>query len=242
MAELEVQEVVRLAPRIMHEIRDELSVVQTAMDFLISDETILPGIREKILTTKAQIGGAAQLARQFLIITKSEDRLVAFDVEEDLSNLTLLLQCLLGENIQLHMELGKGLWPIKLGTSQFEQIIVIVAVNARDAMPDGGALRIRATNVSEAMCKSSPEEVTPADYVLFEIIDTGIGIPARNINRIYEPFFTTKGPGCGFGLTKVYSTIEKINGHISVKSEVGKGTTFRIFLPRYMPNPVTQSS
>jgi two-component system, cell cycle sensor histidine kinase and response regulator CckA len=117
-------------------------------------------------------------------------------------------------------------------------VIVNLAVNARDAMPDGGELTIRTRNVGLEESKSYPHrELTPGEYVLAEIEDTGTGIPADVIEKIFEPFFTTKevGKGTGLGLSMVYGIIKQTGGFIFCDSVVGKGTVFRIFLPRHIP-------
>ena len=131
---------------------------------------------------------------------------------------------------------GRDLWPVKVDVSQFEQVIVNLAVNARDAMPDGGKLTIRTANVAAAeAAKLSYKGMPAADYVLVEVTDTGTGIPADIVDKIFEPFFSTKevGKGTGLGLSTVYGIVKQTGGFIYVDSEAGKGTTFRIFLPRH---------
>ncbi len=131
---------------------------------------------------------------------------------------------------------GRDLWAVKADLSQFEQVIVNLAVNARDAMPDGGKLIVRTANVTEAESARLPYKGMPAaDYVLVEVADTGTGIPTDIVDQIFEPFFTTKetGKGTGLGLSTVYGIVKQTNGFIYVESRLGKGTTFRIFLPRH---------
>jgi len=233
----DVQELVRLAPRMAENIQDELSVIQTATDLLINDKSISPETRNKIATIKGYLGHVAATARQFLIITGTEaGHLTVFDIRDVLSQLASLLQGLLAEDVQLQMALDRNLWLIRAGEEQIEQIFIVLAVNAREAMPNGGSLRIRATNITKPECEAKPElRAIAADYVLVEVADTGVGIPKGNADKIFDPFFTTKGPGCGFALATVFSTIKKLNGHIIVKSEVGNGTTFHILLPRHSP-------
>src|SRR5262249_1402982 len=105
---------------------------------------------------------------------------------------------------------------------------------ARDAMPNGGALLCRAANVDEATCRSMTGLFLSGDHVLIELADTGVGIPPAHLKRIFDPFGVTNGLVSGFGLAKAYRTIKNVNGHISVKSDVGKGTTFNVFVPRYL--------
>jgi two-component system, cell cycle sensor histidine kinase and response regulator CckA len=132
---------------------------------------------------------------------------------------------------------GRDLWPVKVDLSQFEHVIFNLAINARDAMPSGGKLTLRTTNVTadeslRLACKGMPE----SDYVLVQVTDTGTGIPEDIIEHIFEPFFSTKevGKGTGLGLSTVYGFIKQTGGFIYPESQVGTGTTFRIFLPRHI--------
>ena len=128
---------------------------------------------------------------------------------------------------------------MKADISQFEQVIVNLAVNARDAMPDGGKLTVRTANVTAAECAQYAAKGMPAaDYVLVEVVDTGTGIPPEIIDKIFEPFFSTKevGKGTGLGLSTVYGIVKQTGGFIYPDSAIGKGTTFRIFLPRHVPS------
>ena len=151
-----IQELVRLAPRTAHLIRDELSVTQNAIELLIKDQSISSEAREKIASIKGQIQQAAASATQFLRITKTEHtHQEIVDVREVLSVLSPLLQRLLGDNIHLQLQLDQDLWPIKINLSQFEHIFCILAVNASDAMPAGGTLQIRAINTVDGIGKNN---------------------------------------------------------------------------------------
>jgi two-component system, cell cycle sensor histidine kinase and response regulator CckA len=133
---------------------------------------------------------------------------------------------------------GRDLWPVKADISQFEQVIVNLAVNARDAMPGGGRLTLRTTNVAATECERFNAKGMPAaDYVVVEVADTGTGIPQAIIEKIFEPFFSTKevGKGTGLGLSTVYGIIKQTGGFVYVDSAEHLGTTFRIFLPRHVP-------
>jgi two-component system cell cycle sensor histidine kinase/response regulator CckA len=127
---------------------------------------------------------------------------------------------------------------VKADLSQFGQVILNLAINARDAMPDGGKLTVRASNITQSEAGKFEGWSLPAgDYVLVEVADTGTGIPPEIIGRIFEPFFSTKdvGKGTGLGLSTVYGIIKQTGGFIVPESDVGKGTVFRIFFPRYTP-------
>jgi two-component system cell cycle sensor histidine kinase/response regulator CckA len=160
------------------------------------------------------------------------------DLGEALSDLTMLLRRLIGEKVVLEVVHGRDLWPVKVDISQFEQVIVNLAVNARDAMPQGGKLTVRTANLASDESKKFPSKGMPAaDYILVEVSDTGVGIPPEIIEKIFEPFFSTKdvGKGTGLGLSTVYGIVKQTGGFVYVDSEVGKGSTFRIFLPRHVP-------
>jgi two-component system cell cycle sensor histidine kinase/response regulator CckA len=148
----------------------------------------------------------------------------------------MLLRRLIGEKVTLDVVHSRDLWPVKVDSNQFQQVIVNLAVNAGHAMPNGGKLTIRTANVTaEESRRFTYKGMPAADYVLVEASDTGTGIPPEIIDKIFEPFFTTKqvGEGTGLGLSTVYGIIKQTGGFVYPESEVGKGTTFRIFLPRH---------
>jgi two-component system cell cycle sensor histidine kinase/response regulator CckA len=134
------------------------------------------------------------------------------------------------------MEPGRDLWVVMVDRGQFDQVIINLAVNARDAMPGGGTLTIRTQNIAADETVQRGHEVMPAgDYVLIEAMDTGVGIAKENIGHIFEPFFSTKdvGGGTGLGLSTVYGIVHQTGGFIFVDSAPGEGTGFGIYLPRY---------
>jgi two-component system cell cycle sensor histidine kinase/response regulator CckA len=148
----------------------------------------------------------------------------------------MLLRRLIGEKVKLDLVHGRDLWPVKVDVSQFEQVIVNLAVNARDAMPEGGKLTVRTGNVTlDEAAHLAYKGMPPADYVRIDISDTGTGIPADIVDKIFEPFFSTKevGKGTGLGLSTVYGIVKQTGGFIYVDSEAGQGTSFHIFLPRH---------
>jgi two-component system cell cycle sensor histidine kinase/response regulator CckA len=148
----------------------------------------------------------------------------------------MLLRRLIGEKVKLDLVHGRDLWPVKVDVSQFEQVVVNLAVNARDAMPDGGRLSVKTANVTTADAAQLAYKGMPAaDYVRIDITDTGTGIPADIREKIFEPFFSTKevGKGTGLGLSTVYGIVKQTGGFIYVDSEEGKGSSFSIFLPRH---------
>jgi two-component system, cell cycle sensor histidine kinase and response regulator CckA len=234
-----MQAVGQLAGGIAHDFNNVLSAIMMATDFLLNAHKPTDPSFEDIMQIKQNTNRAASLVRQLLAFSRRQTlRPQVLDLGETLSDLTMLLRRLIGEKVTLDVVHGRDLWPVKVDISQFEQVIVNLAVNARDAMPDGGRLTVRTTNVS-------PEEVGAFDYkgmpvteyVLVEVRDTGTGIPADLHEKIFEPFFSTKdvGKGTGLGLSTVYGIVKQTGGFIYVESESGTGTTFRIFLPRHMP-------
>jgi two-component system cell cycle sensor histidine kinase/response regulator CckA len=180
---------------------------------------------------------AATLVRQLLAFSRRQTlRPQVLDLGDALSDLTMLLRRLIGEKVKLDLVHGRDLWPVKVDVSQFEQVIVNLAVNARDAMPDGGKLTVKTANVGAAESAELAYKGMPAaDYVRIDITDTGTGIPADIREKIFEPFFSTKevGKGTGLGLSTVYGIVKQTGGFIYVDSEEGKGTSFHIFLPRH---------
>jgi two-component system cell cycle sensor histidine kinase/response regulator CckA len=234
-----MQAVGQLAGGIAHDFNNVLSAIMMATDFLLNAHRPTDPSFQDIMQIKQNTNRAASLVRQLLAFSRRQTlRPQVLDLNETLSDLTMLLRRLIGEKVELKPLLGRDLWPVKVDISQFEQVVVNLAVNARDAMPDGGKLTVRTANVTAAECAHYAHEPMPdADYVLVEIVDSGTGIPPDIIDKVFEPFFTTKetGKGTGLGLSTVYGIVKQTGGFIFPESQVGRGTTFRIFLPRHIP-------
>jgi len=229
----------QLAGGIAHDFNNVLSAIMMATDFLLNAHKPTDPSFGDIMQIKQNANRAASLVRHLLAFSRRQTlRPQVLDFGETLSDLTILLRRLLGEKVTLEMVHGRDLWPVKADVSQLEQVVVNLAVNARDAMPKGGKLTVRTANVSAEECKALPyKPLPPADYVTIDVKDTGTGIPREIIDKIFEPFFTTKetGKGTGLGLSTVYGIVKQTNGYVFVDSVVGEGTTFRIFLPRHIP-------
>ncbi len=229
----------QLAGGIAHDFNNVLSAIMMATDFLLNAHKPTDPSFGDIMQIKQNANRAASLVRHLLAFSRRQTlRPQVLDFGDTLSDLNMLLKRLLGEKIELVPIYGRDLWPVKADVSQLEQVVVNLAVNARDAMPNGGKLSVRTANVTADEARTLPYKPLPAaEYVMVEVTDTGSGIPKEIIDKIFEPFFTTKetGKGTGLGLSTVYGIVKQTNGYIFVDSTMGKGTSFRIFLPRHIP-------
>jgi two-component system cell cycle sensor histidine kinase/response regulator CckA len=229
----------QLAGGIAHDFNNVLSAIMMANDFLLNAHKPTDPSFQDIMQIKQNATRAATLVRQLLAFSRRQTlRPQVLDLGDALSDLTMLLRRLIGEKVKLDLVHGRDLWPVKVDVSQFEQVIVNLAVNARDAMPDGGKLTVRTVNVpAQEAEKLSYKGMPAADYVRIDVVDTGTGIPADIVDKIFEPFFSTKevGKGTGLGLSTVYGIVKQTGGFVYVDSEAGHGTSFQIFLPRHRP-------
>jgi two-component system cell cycle sensor histidine kinase/response regulator CckA len=235
-----------LAGGIAHDFNNVLSAIMMATDFLLNAHKPTDPSFQDIIQIKQNANRAAALVRQLLAFSRKQTlRPQVLDIGESLSDLGMLLKRLIGEKVTFAgVVYGRDLWPVKVDISQFEQVVINLAVNARDAMPDGGTLSIRTANVTAAECAAFAYKGMPvADYVMVEVSDTGTGIPPEIKDKIFEPFFSTKdvGKGTGLGLSTVYGIVKQTGGFIYADSEPGH-TTFRIFLPRYLANVAEQAA
>jgi two-component system cell cycle sensor histidine kinase/response regulator CckA len=242
----------QLAGGIAHDFNNVLSAIMMATDFLLNAHKPTDPSFQDIMQIKQNANRAASLVRHLLAFSRKQTmRPQVLDLGEVLSDLNMLLRRLIGEKVTLQVVHGRDLWPVRVDISQFEQVIVNLAVNARDAMPGGGRLELRTANVTAKDCERFHAKGMPAaDYVLVEVTDSGTGIPAAIVDKIFEPFFSTKevGKGTGLGLSTVYGIIKQTGGFVYVDSVEAKGTTFRIFLPRHIasaqdtaPEPVAET-
>jgi len=229
----------QLAGGIAHDFNNVLSAIMMANDFLLNAHKPTDPSFQDIMQIKQNATRAATLVRQLLAFSRRQTlRPQVLDLGDALSDLTMLLRRLIGEKVKLDLVHGRDLWPVKVDVSQFEQVIVNLAVNARDAMPEGGKLTVKTANVTnDEVAQLSYKGMPAADYVRIDMIDTGTGIPPDIIDKIFEPFFSTKevGKGTGLGLSTVYGIVKQTGGFVYVDSEAGKGTAFHIFLPRHRP-------
>jgi two-component system cell cycle sensor histidine kinase/response regulator CckA len=232
-----MQAVGQLAGGVAHDFNNLLTAMIGFCDLLLM--RFRPGDPSfaDIMQIKQNANRAANLVRQLLAFSRQQTlQPRILDITDVLVELSHLLRRLIGENIELKVIHGRDLGLAKVDQGQLEQVIINLAVNARDAMGGGGTLTIRTANVTQASALRRGHEVMPAgDYVLIEVVDTGVGIPKENLERIFEPFFSTKevGSGTGLGLSTVYGIVRQTGGFIFVDSAPGRGAVFQIHLPRH---------
>ena len=226
----------QLTGGLAHDFNNLLAVVIGNLDLLHDQPELQASSKESVdLALKASLGGAT-LIRQLLAFSRRQALSPkAFDLNALVTSTRELLSRTLGEHIEVVMRLAPDLWPAMADSTQVESAIANLAINARDAMPNGGRLTLETTNkhLDPPYADTNPD-AQPGDYVMLAVSDTGTGIPPEVLNRVFEPFFTTKeqGKGSGLGLSMVYGFAKQSRGHVKIYSEVGHGTTVRLYLPR----------
>jgi len=217
----------RLAGGIAHDFNNLLTVITSYGDLLLEDLAPDDSRRDDVDQIRKAAEGAAALTRQLLAFSRQQVlEPKVLDLRVILAGTEKLLRRLIGADVHLATALAPDLGAVKADPGQLEQIIINLAVNARDAMPGGGRLTIEAANMVV--------EARPGRYVMLAVSDTGVGMDEQTKARIFEPFFTTKesGKGTGLGLATVYGIVKQAGGFITVDSEPGRGTSFKVYLPR----------
>lgn len=232
-----MQAIGQLAGGVAHDFNNLLTAMIGFCDLLLQRHK--PGDQSfnDIMQIKQNGSRAANLVRQLLAFSRQQTmQPKVLSLADVLSELANLLRRLIGAQIRLEMIHGRDVGLVKVDQGQLEQVIINLVVNARDAMPNGGTVTIRTRNHRQEMrVLRGQDDMPPGHYVAIEVSDLGVGIPRENLQRIFEPFFSTKevGSGTGLGLSTVYGIVRQTGGFISVESTVGVGTTFNVYLPVY---------
>ncbi|HET8613727.1 MAG TPA: response regulator [Sphingomonas sp.] len=230
-----MQAVGQLAGGIAHDFNNILTAVLGHCDLILLRHTPGDSDYDDIQQIRTNANRAAGLTRQLLAFSRQQTlRPQVLQLPDVIAEISNLLRRLLGESMKLTINHGRALGPVRADPGQLEQVIVNLAVNARDAMPRGGTLTIRTYAVTAAEVRRLGADILPiGDYTAVSVTDTGVGIPPDVLPKIFEPFFTTKevGKGTGLGLSTVYGIVKQSGGFIFADSEIGRGTSFVIYLP-----------
>ena len=229
----------QLTGGIAHDFNNMLAVVSGSLDLLDRRTPVEDGRARRLISSAQEASKrAANLTRRLLAFSRQQplDPEV-LDINKLVSGMSDLFRHSLGADVRLETVLAGGVWPTFIDQNQLESILLNLAVNARDAMPGGGRLTIETQNTHlDNRYVAEEPGVAPGHYVMVAVTDTGVGMPPDVIAKAFDPFFTTKpvGKGTGLGLSQVYGFIKQSGGHIKIYSEVGQGTTIKIYLPRYL--------
>lgn len=222
-----------LAGGVAHDFNNLLAVINGYSDLLLERADVPDADRRSLEQIKQAGNSAASLTRQLLMLSRQQVvEPVVLNINQTVGNLDKMLRRLIKENIEFSFLLDPQLDRVKADQGQIEQIVLNLVVNARDAMPHGGSVRIQTKNVEKVDAQAGPG-ASPSRFVLLEVTDTGTGMDPQTQAHIFEPFFTTKavGKGTGLGLATVYGIVKQSNGNIEVQSTLGRGSSFQIFLP-----------
>jgi PAS domain S-box-containing protein len=225
----------RLAGGVAHDFNNILVIIKLSTEMMLGQITPGSPLSGPLLQVSKAADRAAALTKQLLAFSRRQVMQVCVvNVNSVVSEISHLLHRIIGEDIQLDTKMADDLANTRLDPDQLGQVILNLAVNARDAMPSGGMLQIETANVEldETYCGTHPP-TQPGHYVMLSVTDTGSGIAKADLPRIFDPFFTTKeiGKGTGLGLAIVYGVVKQSGGYVWVYSELGKGTTFKLYFP-----------
>ena len=228
----------RLAGGVAHDFNNLLAVILGCADVMLDELAPDHPAAKRVEMIRKAGASAADLTRQLLAFSRQQLlQPQVLDLKQIVERAQVLLTRLIGDNIELRVSLEPSLWNVKADPGQIEQVLLNLAVNAKDAMPQGGRLTIQARNVeldASYVEKHRQVIVNPGPYVMLVVEDTGSGMDHETQSRIFDPFFTTKelGKGTGLGLATVYGIVKQSGGYIWVYSELGHGTAFKVYLPR----------
>ena len=227
----------RLAGGVAHDFNNLLTIINTYSELTLARTSSADPARADIECIRTAGVSAAKLTRQMLAFSRKQVLTPrVLDINEAITGLTGMLSRVLGDHVHVVTELRHGLAPIFADAGQLEQVLMNLAVNAHDAMPNGGTLTIETAEVKLGEgTHDYRRPIPPGRYVMLGVSDTGTGMTAHVREHLFEPFFTTKQPGrgTGLGLATVYGIVKQSDGYIWVYSEPGRGSTFKIYFPRY---------
>lgn len=224
----------KLAGGVAHDFNNLLTVINGYSELMLANEKEGSKSYNMIKEIKGAGKRAAKLTEQLLTFSRKQIiKPEIMDLNNSVKNIKKMITRLIGEDIELHTDLSEDLGKINADSGQIDQIIMNLAVNSRDAMPNGGTLKIKTSNV-KCNGNSFHSEIAPGDYIRLCVKDTGEGMNEETQKQIFEPFFTTKkeGKGTGLGLATIYGIVKQNNGYVFVDSALGKGTTFCVYLPK----------
>jgi signal transduction histidine kinase/CheY-like chemotaxis protein len=224
----------RLTSGVAHDFNNLLASISGNAEMLLNDLGADPREARRLRIIEQAAGRGAELVRQLLAFARKQSLAPQqVDLNAVLSNIEALLKTTLGAMVRVDMELNPGLWPALVDPTQIEHVVLNLAINARDAMPDGGLLTIATSNIALDPLDAH-DDLTPGDYVVIVVRDTGTGMTEEVQRNAFEPFFTTKPPGrgSGLGLSQVYGVTRQSGGSVRIDSAPGQGTSVMVFLPR----------
>ena len=225
----------QLAGGVAHDFNNLLTLINASAELLLGDPALAAALRDDVEMILDAGRSAGSLTRQLLAFSRKQVlQLVSLNLNDLVASIEKMLRRVIGEDIELRTHPAPALWATRVDRGQMEQVLVNLAVNARDAMPNGGTLSFETGNVvlDEEYARAH-SDVTAGEYVLLAVTDDGEGMPPHVLQRVFEPFFSTKGArGTGLGLATVYGIIRQSAGHVQVTSAPGRGASFKIYLPR----------
>ena len=232
-----MESVGRLAGGVAHDFNNMLSVILGYADMALNSADTTHPLHHALTQIRNSAMRSADLTRQLLAFARRQTIAPSvLDINETVAGMLKMIQRLIGEDIELAWRPMPGIWPVLMDPSQLDQILANLCVNARDAIAGVGRITIETDNIflDKAYC-ANHEGFIPGDYVMIAVSDNGHGMDKKTMSHLFEPFFTTKkaGKGTGLGLSMIYGAVKQNNGFINVYSEPGKGSTFRIYLPRH---------
>jgi len=234
-----------LAGGVAHDFNNILTAIQGYADLAMMKVDETDPLYRDLKQIDISATRAASLTRQLLLFSRRQPmQFTSFNLNTTVDNLLKMLHRLIGEDITINTDLDSELWTVQADAGNIEQAIMNLTVNARDAMPEGGIINIKteSVNVDKQYCKTYTY-ARPAKFVCLTVEDTGIGMDKETIQHIFEPFFSTKGPGkgTGLGLSVVYGIVKQHEGWVNVYSEPGQGSTLRFYLPAISIKPKKES-